>query len=306
MENDVRYLQFPLCLLQEMPKKPKETIEKMIGYGVYYYAKSVKFTMHEVIRQLLYDYARDQHLLNCDLIDFMNTIIEDNILCYDDTCLFNGAEFIPGETGEELEKILEDYPVQKQLAIESLQNHKSVYFLRLNNIDRTHRIKQVEKLKEKHESMHGKQPMPSLNTSMLFSFRDNPQNIELLMAFIAIKSLIGQHNFTATNKDIIVCRMIGAKSKDALEYALKDKNLKEIYSKYINRYWFEKLISELLTKNFISSKIGFKRKIFLSTIYNYETLAYEISKFIKERDQKRQEKQAKEIIKQHLYNTTPI
>ncbi|MGE0089437.1 MAG: hypothetical protein AB7S50_08200 [Bacteroidales bacterium] len=307
MENEERYMQFPLCLLQEIPKSPKETIEKMIGYGVYYYAKSVKFSMDEVVRQLLFDYARNKPALKYDLLEFMEQIIDNETLCYDAECLFNGAEFDPGNVmNDELQKILEDYPEQKQFAIEHLQNHKSVYFFGLNNIDRSQRINHVQKLIEKHESMYGKQPMPSLNKTMLFSFRDNPQNIELLMAFVAIKSLIGQHKFTATNREIIVCRMIGAKSKEALEYALKTKELKELYSKYINRYWFDKLITELLTRNFLSSKIGFKRKIYLSTVYNYENLAFEISKFLKERDQKRQEKQAKKIIEQHLYNTTAI
>jgi hypothetical protein len=306
-ENKERYLQFPLCLLQEMPENPKETIERMISYGVYYYAKSVKYTMHEVTRQLLFDYTRNKPALNNDLLEYMNQIVDNGILCYDEACIFNGSEFDPGNAhGEDLKKILEDYPEQKQFAIEHLQMHKAVDFFGLNNYDRTQRINQVENLKVKNESMHGKQPMPSLNKTMLFTFRDNPANIELLMAFVSIKSLIGQHKFTATNREIIVCRMIGAKSNAALEFALKDKLLKEIYSKYINRYWFDKLIGELLIKNFLSSKIGFNRKIFLSTIYNYETLAFEISKFIKERDLKRQEKQAKELIKQHLYNKAAI
>jgi len=297
-----KYMQIPLCILQELTKDPKKAFELMLSYGVAYYAKNIKYSMQDVTRQVMYDFYRNQNILHQDLISY----IVDNVAIDEDYSGFNGSDFNPETEMQELEEAFKTDTELRELAVKHYQMNQAVGFYNLNKIDRSERIKYVESLKNKHESLYGKQPMPSVNTAMLFSFRDNPQNIELFMAYVAIKSLIGQHNFTATNREVIVMRMIGAKSKEALELALKDKNLKAIYSKYILRYWFDKLVGELLTRNFLSAKIGFKRKIYVSTILDFQTLAVEIANFLKQRDLKKQEKQAKEIIEQHLYNAAPI
>jgi len=165
----------------------------------------------------------------------------------------------------------------------------------------------VNELLEDNELMHGKQPMPSVSPRTLFTFRDNPENIELLLAYVSIKSLIGQKHFTATNKDAIIQRMIGAKNKEALYYITSNSEfLRDLYKKYINRYWCDKLLDTLLKSGFISSKIGFKRKLYISTTLSFNELAIEAANFIKSKDIKQQEKKARESISQHLYNTTSI
>ena len=298
-------MQFPLCILQEIPKNPAKTFELMISFGVAYYAKSIKeFTMQDIMRQLMYDYYRNQKVLSNKMI----AIIENNVEIDEDYNGFSGEKFYPflDCSGESLEKILNEYPELRNESIENYKIHMAAEFYNLNHIDRTQKIKEVSTLQLKHESMHGKQPMPSVNTELLFSFRDNPQNIELFMAYAAIKSLIGQGKFTGTCRQVIVMRMIGAKSKDALGYALKDKTLKKIYDKYFNRYWFDKLLNELLSRNFLKSKLGFKRKIYLSTKYDFNELPIEVAKLIKSKDMKSKEKQAKKELLQQLYNTTSI
>lgn len=297
-----KYMQFPLCLLQELTKDPKRTFELMLSYGVAYYAKSVKYSYQDVCKQVMYDFYRNQDSLPNALVHFINM----NISIDQDYNGFNGKDFNPETEMQELEEAFSTNAEIRDLSVNHFQMNQAVFFYNLNKIDRTERINHVESLKNKHEALHGKQPMPSVNKELLFTFRDNPQNIDFFAAYVAIKSLIGRHNFTATNREIIVMRMVGAKSKEALEYALKDKNLKAVYSKYILRYWFDKLMVELITRNFLSAKIGFKRKLFISTVLDYQTLAVEVAKFIKQRDIKRQEKQAKEIVLQHLYNTTSI
>ena len=100
--------------------------------------------------------------------------------------------------------------------------------------------------------------------------------------------------------------MIGAKNKEALQEAIKNKSLNAIYAKYINRYWIDKLLNELLIKNFISSKVGFKRKLYISTTMNNNELALDVATFIKLKDAKTQEKQTRNLIEQHLYNEASI
>jgi len=121
-----------------------------------------------------------------------------------------------------------------------------------------------------------------------------------------VKSLQGQKKFTATNKDAVIMRMIGAKSKEALAETLKNKALKELYNKYINRYWADKLLNELFIKGFIKSKVGYKRKIYLSTSLDSIELAKEVADFLKTKNAKSQEKETRNLIEQHLYNASSI
>jgi hypothetical protein len=140
--------------------------------------------------------------------------------------------------------------------------------------------------------------MPAISKEMLFSFRDDPQNLDLFMAFVAIKSLIGWNKYIGTYRTVIVMRMIGAKNKKALEYALKNKDLKAIYDKYIKRRQFDRLIDRLLRKHFITAKIGYKRKIYISTVYDFDTLENEIGKAEDEADFKKLERDARQRLLQ--------
>ena len=38
--DEYRYLQFPLCLLQQVLGNPIETIDKMILYGIWHYSQN--------------------------------------------------------------------------------------------------------------------------------------------------------------------------------------------------------------------------------------------------------------------------
>jgi hypothetical protein len=297
--NIQKYIQFPLCYLQEIAIEPSKAIERAISYGVLKYGKGLPYSFEDVARQILYDFYHDK--VSSDIVDFLTGY---DIAKDEDYRGFDGGEFEP----EDLKKLTEILEVEKHSdCIFHYQIHVALSFFNIQlGSQAIENYNEVEKYCLKHEQKFGKQPFPSMGLNLLFSFRDNPENIELLLAFAAIKSLIGQRNFTATNKDTIVMRMIGAKNKEALQEAIKNKSLKAIYAKYINRYWIDKLLNELLIKNFISSKVGFKRKLYISTTLNNSELALEVATFIKLKDAKTQEKQTRNLISQHLYNGTSI
>jgi hypothetical protein len=302
-KEDAKYMQFPLCMLQKLPISPVETLESIISFGVYYYSRCIKYDMVDVMTQLMYCYYRNNELLS----DKMQNRIENNVEIDEDYNGFHGKDFEPLEcSGESLEKLLNTEPELRKEAIENYQLRESARFYGLKEINRKQRIDYVIKFQAEHEAMHGKQPMPSISIDMLFDYKKNPQDLELLMSYISIKSLIGQYKFTGTCKDVIVMRMIGAKSSKALENALKNKTLKSIYDKYSKRYWFDKLIKDLFDRDFLQSKIGLKRKIYLSTTLNFDELGVEIAKMLKSKDLKNKEKQAKEKLLQQLYNTATI
>ncbi len=76
MKNDHKYLQFPLCLLQQILAKPVETINKMISYGIWYYSRRIEVNMEVLCRQYVYDYSRNQEALCSELISLIDSINE--------------------------------------------------------------------------------------------------------------------------------------------------------------------------------------------------------------------------------------
>jgi len=305
-----KYIQFPLCMLQKLAIEPQKTINSIISYGFIYFAKRQKYDLPNVARQVYYDWVHDKvdgELFEC-LEELENTENLTKDLDYKGF-VFDG--FDSDEIGN-LKSLLEKYPKVSELAIEHYQLHTACEFFdfpKLHKLNLENIIKQsneVEDFKNLHESKFGKQPLPSISLEMLNSFYANPDNIELFLAYIAVKSLQGQKKFTATNKDAVIMRMIGAKSKEALAETLKNKALKELYNKYINRYWADKLLNELFIKGFIKSKVGYKRKIYLSTSLDSIELAKEVADFLKTKNAKSQEKETRNLIEQHLYNASSI
>lgn len=296
--NVQKYVQFPLCYLQEIAIKPKEAIEMAISYGIVRCAKNTKYTLKDVARQVLYDYYQSN--VNGKIEQFL---AQNSIEIDEDYKGFNNNEFEP----EDLEKLADILKKEhNEDCIEHYQFHIVPNYLNISIGSKcgTHEnYKQVNSFLMKHELLHGKQPFPSIGLELLFSYRDNPENIELFLAYVAIKSLIGRNEFAITTKDAIIMRMIGAKNKEALQEACKNKALKAIYSKYINRYWSDKLLKELQMKGFIKSKIGIFRRLCISTQLDYQQLEESIINYKNSNDIKRKERESKERILQHLYNS---
>lgn len=293
--NVQKYVQFPLCYLQEIAVKPKESIEKAISFGIMKYALKTKYTISDIARQILYDYY--QNKVNGKVERYL---IKHEIEKDEDYKGFVGKEFEP-EDLQRLVDILKNQPNDD--CVEHYQLHLASQFLKVTIGSKTsENYKEVSNYLSKHEQMNGKQPFPSIGLSILFSFRDNPENIELLLAYISIKSLIGRDEFGITTKAAIIMRMIGAKNKEALQEACKNKVLKDIYDKYFKRYWSDKLLNELQLKGFIKSKIGIYRRIWISTQLDYQQLEAAIINHRNSIDIKKKEKEAKNRILQHLYN----
>lgn len=135
------------------------------------------------------------------------------------------------------------------------------------------------KLVAKHETTYNKDPSVMLKTGLMFDYYKNEKSFNdliLFASYAAIRSIIGNKDFAGTTKKMIVCRMIGAKSDKVLNDFLKIKELKVIHDKYMKRYWFDKLIAELLKRGFLQSKmalkIGLKSRIYLSCKLDYNEL----------------------------------
>lgn len=149
----------------------------------------------------------------------------------------------------------------------------------------------------------GTYPTPGIKTDFIFDVKNkkNKMEAELIAGLIGIKSLIGQRKYTATYKNVIVCRMLGCKRKDELEQTLRGNLiLKAVYDTYSKRFHIDKLLNTLIARKFLRSKIAYGRQIFLSDELNYEELTAAIVEKRKTKDFKSQERQSRETIKRML------
>jgi len=306
-EKEYRYFQFPLCLLQNILTDTENGIDIIISYSIVNFAKKIKHNEYDVARQLMYDYYRNENNIPNSLRQDLKVYEKKNDFTYNED--YNGfdgtGKFDPADNIEELQKIFSDNKEFEQQAIFHYQIHCAANALnvKMGSIKTTmERYERAKAQIEQHENTYGKEPTPGIKTNLLFEFRDkkNKNENELLCALIAIRSLIGQHSYTATYKSVICMRMIGAKSKKVLEECLsrfsQQKELKEVYEKYSKRYPMDKLIEALVRRKFIQSKISYGRKIYFSTKLNMQELTEAIIENRKKRGFNKQEREARQQI----------
>lgn len=303
MESEHRYFQFPLCLLQKVLIDPFKGIDQIISYGIVQYSKSVRYDLAGVCRQLLYDFYKKEENLSRSLSKKMYSYAQEEVFSYDEDYKgFDGnGQFNPEENTNELLKIFEYDAEFKKEAIQHYRVQCATLFFGVSIGSMNYTLSSYEDvLKEikSHEQKFGKQPQPGIKKDLLFEFRDKKsvKETELLCALVAIKSIIGQRNFAPTYKNVILMRMIGAKSKAALQEVLKQPKLREVYETYSKRYRMDKLIEKLVTRNFFRSKISFGRQIFFSTKLTMEELGDAIIEKRKGSKHKRLEKEIRKRI----------
>lgn len=305
-KENIRYFQFPLCLVQYILLNPDEGYNTIINYGLVHYAKSrVSVTHKDVCRQLMYDFYRAEDKLSAYILRKLKQCIKSGALNYNED--YNGFDvhggFDPVEETEQLKVIFEEDKEFEQEATFHYQIHKTANFLnvKLGSMDKTlSSYEAAQKLLIDHENRFGKEPQPGIKTTFLFDLRDkkNEKDNELLCAYIAIRSILGKNTLYGTNKSVILMRMIGAKSNDALEEHLKNPKLKEIYDKYSKRRRFNTLLEQLIKRGFLKSKLYHSRRIYVSHEIGFKELPAAIIQTKKKYDIKSQEKEAGLLLKE--------
>jgi hypothetical protein len=237
-----RYIQFPLYLIRNIFNNKEKTIGQIITYGIYRYSCSFKYATNNVAQQIIYDYYKGNLSTNLRRkIDFINS---DVIGKNEDYNGFTGmGEFSPDDEIIELMECFNNDEDLYFMAIEHYQIHLAYESLNIkgNKNDCLLKGKEIEKLIPKGE------PMPMINLSLLFDFRDKEKSefeITQLCAFIAIKSILGIKNTVKTNKNHIVSRLLGYASVKHLPSEMNEV-VKALYIKYSHRYHIDKLLQHL-------------------------------------------------------------
>ncbi len=80
----IKYLQFPLCLIQEVLKDRKNGLNKCVDFGIFRFAKSQKVDLEKVARQLSYEYHRRAKKLPDGLYNVINEAKEEGRFTHED------------------------------------------------------------------------------------------------------------------------------------------------------------------------------------------------------------------------------
>lgn len=259
MEKEFSYVQFPLCLIMETYKKDVESSLRLIlRYGIMHYAMKLKYNLPDVAKQVCYYYYRNYAVLQKSIKEKINTAIENSQFIPDeDYNGFSGATFQPDDNISEILKLFESDQQFKEDSILHYRLHlcTSINHLGISIASNDSLIKSYNTallIKKTFEDKFGPDAMPFCKKSMLFEFIENPKDIDLFRAYIGIKSLIGQKIYVSTHKTVILSRLMGCKSNDALKDFLKsNKVAKESYDKYSVRRQIDKLLFKLMERGFI-------------------------------------------------------
>lgn len=288
MENEFRYVHFPLFLIKDLfsPKNQETVISNIFDLGIYNYSKQFQFQDFSAYSQVIYCYYRGG--LTDELHEYLQNLYDKEVLTLDqDYNGFNGLKFEPYEL-DELCEYAKDHTELRELCIEFYKMDLAMKSLNLTgSIERIlGDSKEILKLVSEHERRYGNEPSVMLKTDFIFDYYKKTKSfneIILFAAYAGIKSIIGKKDFAGTTKKMIIARMIGAKSDKVLQDFLKNKELKKIYDQYIKRYWFDKLIAELLKRGFVKSKMtlamGLKSRIYLSCKLDYDQLPAAIADY---------------------------
>ena len=282
-KREDRYIQFPLCLLQQTYQNPANGLNLILNFGIVNYAMKFNYNIVEVGRQLMYVYYREKDKMQNHLKKAIDKYAGSGQLTIDeDYNGFSGTNFDPLEASEELLGLFESEPEFKEAAILLYQIRQAEKHLSISDPDIDNTIKGYYnglKLKNEFELRFGKDVMPSIKPTLLFEYREKENDIDVFRAIVAIRSIIGRNNYATGNKPVILSRMIGCKSKAAFEINQKNKLFISTIEKYSKKYQMNKLLLTLAEQKHIM----FLSKPKVSVIYLSKYMEPEdLGKLIKE------------------------
>jgi hypothetical protein len=305
-ENETKYIQFPLFLIRGIFTDKKAVINKILDYGIYRYSSRFDCTLYNVARQLIYDHYNDK--LAMELKKCIKALNSDIIGRNDDYRGFDAeGQFTPMDEISELCTALNDKHNFnfERLAIEHYQMHLALKSLGIT-ASSEYILKQGKQIEKE---IPAKEPMPMLSVKLLFEFRDNEKSefdIAQLLAYMAIRSILGTKPYVKTNTKHITARMFGYSSHKAKPDELNPA-IKDLISKYNSRHHMSKLLLQLKLNWHVVIYSRHTRGLYVGINVSLDTLAMAAEKkkqkfkieLLKKAEIEAQQK-AQNFLKQHL------
>ncbi len=262
MSKEKRYIQFPLSLLREFHTQKVVCINKIFAYGIGNYAQSLierNYTSQTVINHIIYSNY------NSKLPDELKAMLSglEYFGSDEDYKGFNGeGKLEPYEDEyEELETFFSKNKEASLIAGQFYRMHLAKKYLLTP--------KQIEKLDFNDDqilegyhlvSNNTKEDscFPMVNVDTLLEYLENDKSESetmQLLAFIGIKSIIGQKQYTKTNYAHVMARAFGYNSTKDVPKELPQQ-IQPIFDKYQIRYHRDTLFTSL-EDNWNLIKYGF-------------------------------------------------
>lgn len=281
--DNFKYILFPLPLIQEIFKKPKNGFSDIFDVGIYRVSQTLQIDEYNALKQLMYCYYRGG--LTKSLESQLYNLEQHEVFYSDeDYNGFSSYEFIPDE---EIESIYEYCKEHQELKYEIEEFH------RLRQVKNVLEIKfdissVVETYKSYHAAYNGfhNQPLVSISQKMMFDFYKNTKTDyekALFAMYAGIRSIIGYKDFAETTGSMIKCRMFGAKNQTELELILSDRKVKSAYKQYTTDYHYKKMLKELVVRGFLQSEIGYNKRTYVSCKLDMKGLEDAIVEHIKQK-----------------------
>ncbi|MDD4636499.1 MAG: hypothetical protein PHI48_00230 [Bacteroidales bacterium] len=307
MEENYKYVRFPLPLIQSLYSSFPCGFDVFLRVGIYIFSQDLHVDPMNAQKQALYCYYRKG--LTDSLQKQFDVLLKKGYISVEtEYTRFKKEEFVPEVDLYGLSKALKGDQALYEEIIEFHRIRQALSFLKID-------LKPdfIIKTYNCFFDLYGgfvKQPYVSMKTDLLLEYSEKQpgeSDIMLFTAFAGIKSIIGNSAYAGTTREMIICRMFGASNQQALAEVLKDEYTKTVYDKYSKRYHFEKLLDELVARGFIQSKIGWNRRTYVSCKLDYTQLADSIKKAYDEkgmrskiRSNKEKEAEAKMQLALHL------
>ena len=279
--DNFEYILFPLPLIQEIFKKPKNGFSDIFDVGIYRVSQTLQIDEYNALKQLIYCYYRGG--LTKSLQSELYRLEEGEIFHSDeDYNGFSSYEFVPDE---EIESIYEYCKEHEELKNEIEEFHRLRQVKTVLNI--TFDISCVAQTYQKYYTAYNgfhTQPLVSISQRMMFNFYKNTKTDyekALFAMYAGIRSIIGNKDFAETTGNMIKCRMFGAKNQAELELILNDKKVKSAYKQYTTDYHYKKMLKELVVRGFLMSEIGYNKRTYVSCKMDMKGLEDAIVEHIK-------------------------
>jgi hypothetical protein len=123
-----------------------------------------------------------------------------------------------------------------------------------------------------HKHSPGPPPMTGISTEVYWNFRSEEEKSDLdkatLLAFLALKSIVGTKPYMKINNDLLLSRMDGKRR------SVKPEAISKEIQAFSKRYWLDKIKDELVNSWNVTFFSKNMRGFYVSLTLNPEQLAY--------------------------------
>lgn len=268
MQNENRYLNFPICLLAKTITEPDTAMNAIVNYCIMNHAEHCKEPLVDALVQLAYVSQRKKENPPSELTRTAANL--DKVMAVDEYFSGVGAMDMDyaREAVQDVAESLDEADADACVRWHAQRRSASFHGYTVNRWEQWRKgIRQTQAEVAKHEAQHGPLVWCSVPLDYATEAITKPKELPLVRMVAAVRSIIGRKSYAGTTKAMLAARCIGAKSPAVAEsMAGASDALRIEYERMQSRKRFDRIIDAGADRGFYQ-KIGSekRRRIFLST-----------------------------------------